>query len=153
MVRFSSITIYFTNGSLCEFRSLEEFEEYRRQSAKALPESEKNRYEVLWNNQRNTEVSLEHKHELPDTCLKGISLLFGTVEKAAEKLTAYEARQVFQNRFTKVKIKVLESERKVKVAIFSGCPSWAPASFTYSYPIGELLMPRFEPMQSSSDDE
>lgn len=153
MVRFSLITIYFSDNSICEFRSLEDFEHYRRKCGRELPETEKNHYENLWNNQRNAEIALEHRHGLPDTCLRGISILFGTTDKAAEKLMTFEARQVFQNRHTKARIKILEGLDKVKVAIFSGCPSWAPTCYTYSYPLRELLMPRFEPMESGSDDE
>jgi len=153
MVKFSLITIYFSNNSLCEFRSLEEFEQYRRKCGRELSEGERNHYENLWNNQRNAEIALEHKHGLPDNCLKGISLLFGTIDKVAEKLEAFEARQVFQNRHTKTIIKIVENQDKVKIAIFSGCPSWVPTCYTYSYPIRELLMPKFEPMQLGSDNE
>jgi len=153
MVRFNLISIEFQDGTIRQNRSLAQFNNYRSACWSELAPVEKAAYEHEWHSHCVAEREWEGRYRLPPRSLEGVCLIFGDCETAAAKVRDREAREVLAHPGTIVNVEINEEDQTVYVYVYSGEVSWAPKIFVYSYPVGEILIPYFESMSSSSDSD
>jgi len=153
MVRFTSITIEFEDGTSHKSRSLAEFNAFRCSRWNELSLTDRSNYVREWNSHSIAEQEWEIRYRLPRYSLDGTCLLFGDRLTAGEKIRIHEARQVLAHPDTEARLELDEASGTVYVLVCSGQISWISKCFLHSYPLSETLIPQFEVMSSESESD